>query len=390
TCLDGQTCNSDNDCVSLSCENRICVSCRDGKLNQGEEDVDCGGPCTACPEEEIPAPPGCVDKFSSWHILLLLILLVLVGYGADKGYEFYLKKKNKPMPKWLTYIKEEQWVSYTAMAVLAIISILSLIFDNACFEDCLPFKSKYLLLIVNIILITLLIVRVYRLEKGLKPLQLYNKDWKKWLTAFIAVSVLIAGFYLHRFFTKSCMLQYPYYRVHPLMWFLPLFILSVLFLAYLAYKLVKEYSPGLFHAPKFRPEPALKPAPIIMPKPVAAVKPVKPKIMPKPKPLPKAKPVITPVPKPKPAIMPKIRKIIGPSAPVFADLDGMSPALQKVKAQVEGMFVEAYEALDENRLEDAQKIASSISKKYKTLPKELRDDIYSEIMILYNKIEKAI
>ncbi|CAF1437541.1 unnamed protein product, partial [Rotaria sordida] len=49
TCEIGQHCNVSTDCTSGTCNSsNQCdgPSCTDGILNQGEADVDCGGPCT--------------------------------------------------------------------------------------------------------------------------------------------------------------------------------------------------------------------------------------------------------------------------------------------------------------------------------------------------------
>jgi len=49
-CEDGKSCLIDDDCISDYCYNGICrtPSCYDGIKNQGEEDIDCGGPCLPC------------------------------------------------------------------------------------------------------------------------------------------------------------------------------------------------------------------------------------------------------------------------------------------------------------------------------------------------------
>ncbi|MEE9371759.1 MAG: T9SS type A sorting domain-containing protein [Saprospiraceae bacterium] len=50
-CLSHQA-NFSNFCLSDTCTfipDQNCISCDDGIQNQGEDDIDCGGPCTACP-----------------------------------------------------------------------------------------------------------------------------------------------------------------------------------------------------------------------------------------------------------------------------------------------------------------------------------------------------
>ncbi|MCA9520673.1 MAG: hypothetical protein KC609_06865 [Myxococcales bacterium] len=47
--MDGQACEANDECISGQCEDAVCVSCKDGKLNNSETDLDCGGPhCAGC------------------------------------------------------------------------------------------------------------------------------------------------------------------------------------------------------------------------------------------------------------------------------------------------------------------------------------------------------
>jgi hypothetical protein len=50
-CSDGHMCNTNRQCKSLNCHDFECqaATCFDGIRNQGEEGVDCGGPCEPCP-----------------------------------------------------------------------------------------------------------------------------------------------------------------------------------------------------------------------------------------------------------------------------------------------------------------------------------------------------
>ncbi|MFO0762735.1 MAG: hypothetical protein U0359_40230 [Byssovorax sp.] len=49
-CVTGKTCSIPQDCVGGVCSAGTCVpSCTDGLANQGESDTDCGGPCAPCP-----------------------------------------------------------------------------------------------------------------------------------------------------------------------------------------------------------------------------------------------------------------------------------------------------------------------------------------------------
>ena len=50
-CTPGQACAADQDCDSLVCDAGNCqpASCSDRAINQGESDLNCGGPCANCP-----------------------------------------------------------------------------------------------------------------------------------------------------------------------------------------------------------------------------------------------------------------------------------------------------------------------------------------------------
>lgn len=49
-CTSGQGCLLDSDCTTSFCQNNVCAmpSCSDGVKNQGERNIDCGGPCDGC------------------------------------------------------------------------------------------------------------------------------------------------------------------------------------------------------------------------------------------------------------------------------------------------------------------------------------------------------
>ncbi|APR78041.1 Hypothetical protein A7982_03388 [Minicystis rosea] len=51
-CANGKGCNTPLDCMSGVCVYGVCQapSCEDGMKDQGESDIDCGGPCTGCAE----------------------------------------------------------------------------------------------------------------------------------------------------------------------------------------------------------------------------------------------------------------------------------------------------------------------------------------------------
>ena len=58
-CANGDGCEQGADCLSGFCDDGLCVSCADGTQNNGETDVDCGGPnCASC----VPAGGDCADS----------------------------------------------------------------------------------------------------------------------------------------------------------------------------------------------------------------------------------------------------------------------------------------------------------------------------------------
>jgi hypothetical protein len=58
-CPTGKSCGVDGDCVGALCSAGVCApTCTDGLSNQGESDVDCGGPCSPCTVGELCAAPA--------------------------------------------------------------------------------------------------------------------------------------------------------------------------------------------------------------------------------------------------------------------------------------------------------------------------------------------
>ena len=66
-----------------------CPSCRDGIKNQGEDGVDCGGPCLdRCPFEE----PSGINFFLIFIILLLILLIIFIIYIIYRYVIFFFCK----------------------------------------------------------------------------------------------------------------------------------------------------------------------------------------------------------------------------------------------------------------------------------------------------------
>ncbi|MBM4363519.1 MAG: hypothetical protein FJ104_12635 [Deltaproteobacteria bacterium] len=57
-CADGQACKTNTDCANAICQSGVCVSCFDGKKNNGETGVDCGGANCAA---RCPSGQGCAS-----------------------------------------------------------------------------------------------------------------------------------------------------------------------------------------------------------------------------------------------------------------------------------------------------------------------------------------
>jgi hypothetical protein len=386
-CVDNRRCNKNSDCVSNSCDNNICVSCNDYKQNQGETDVDCGGPCKACAKIEIPKPV-CDDRVSSWHIMLLMMLISAGMYYGDKYYRVLAAKKGLKIPVWLDTLKQEPLVNIVVMIFLLLISILSVILDNACFEDCLGFKSKYLLTIISLLASAGFGWRAYRMYKGLAPIKIsISENWQKAGIMGGIVVVIIGAAALNAYFTNTCLIQdsqsqVPGTETSPLVWFIPMLIVLISTGAVMTYLLVKEYRPDMFapRTPRAGPE---APAPKIEPKLPEVPEPPKLQVAPE-------------IVLPKKIIVPKQPKLAKPRlkqgvyAPKFRELASWSEALKLLKAEIEQLFVDAYEALARGDFDEVQRIASILSRKYRTLPRDIRDDVYHEIMILYDQIEKKL
>ncbi|MBW2995345.1 hypothetical protein KY312_03255, partial [Candidatus Woesearchaeota archaeon] len=412
---DGQVCNAGSDCVNGVCENNICVSCTDGRRNQGETGIDCGGPCAPCPAPPELPQPVCTDKISSWHVLIGLIVLILAGYFGGKYYSLSLKKKSKVIPGWLTYVKEEPVANVIGMIILVLIALLSLIYDNACFENCLAFKSKYLLTAISLILTAALGIRLYGQLKDLVPKKLpLEKTWMKILLIGIIATLFVVAILLNAYFTKACGTcfdnrqnqgetgidcggpcrpcpQVPF-EVSPFAWFTPLAILLIIVGLVMGFFIAREikqtwFGPKIPRAPKIKeiakpeiPKPEVKEYKPPIPEPRFEIP--KEKIIPK--------PVIPPkIKKPaKPAV--KLAKVKPEYLPKFRDIPNLTPEIKIMYDEIKKLFIMAYQALANEDFNEVQRISSIITKKYRYLPRILRDDVYYEIMILYNKIEKAL
>ncbi|MBW3010707.1 DUF4215 domain-containing protein [Candidatus Woesearchaeota archaeon] len=91
TCFDGVM-NQGEEGIDCGGPCPQCPTCYDGFLNQGEEGIDCGGPCEPCalPEELFPAEV----KRERLGWLSLLLLLIVIGAIAGVGLYTYLHHRN--------------------------------------------------------------------------------------------------------------------------------------------------------------------------------------------------------------------------------------------------------------------------------------------------------
>jgi len=92
-CEDGKHCLVDFDCISNYCYNDTCraPSCFDGIQNQEESGIDCGGPCSNCitllsgvTGYIIAFPQAISGNLSPW-MLIILLLLITVGFSYQRG-----------------------------------------------------------------------------------------------------------------------------------------------------------------------------------------------------------------------------------------------------------------------------------------------------------------
>jgi hypothetical protein len=385
TCTDGKMCIIDNDCISRHCENGRCVSCYDGLRNQGEEGIDCGGSyCGAC---QIPAPVLCTDRVSSWHITLLLVVLVITIFYADKYYRQFLEKKSRPVPKWLDFVKQDPAANIIAMIIFALIALFGLIFDSACFEQCLIFKSKHLLAIVSLLMIALFGYRLYRMKSKMGLIVFEFDKWVKVILGVMVLLVIVIAVLAHIYFTDSCgtcfdgkqnqgelgidcggpcrecAQQAIVVQTSPVTFMLPLLVVLIIIGGIASYIMFRENLP--FKAGPEIPAPPEPVAPAEQEiKPVTAIPPQK----------------VAPKISPKPAIR----------EPVFKEIEGIPGELRKLTDELENLFAKAYSALERSDFEDGQRIASILARKYRKLPHNMREIAYNKIMDLYNRIEKKI
>jgi uncharacterized repeat protein (TIGR01451 family) len=127
-CMDDWICDLWSDCSASGIQTRVChlndyeectlimakppetqsctapyvapvESCFDGLLNQGEEGIDCGGPCAACPKEK-----------PLWLVPVIIILLcTAIALGFLVYYIKFLKKPNvvSPLKKYVREVKSK-------------------------------------------------------------------------------------------------------------------------------------------------------------------------------------------------------------------------------------------------------------------------------------------
>lgn len=166
---------------------RDCASCYDDIQNQGEEGVDCGGPCSSCAycgdgncdddEDSCSCKDDCEkDRLASWitPFLILIILAGILGFTAKKsrdrlkGIMEDLRKKgewDKPTNSSIRgeiIYKLRFWsrMFYVVLGLVILAGIVLVYYLGIC-NDC---KSGWILSIILLIIIALLSL-VYGLYK---------------------------------------------------------------------------------------------------------------------------------------------------------------------------------------------------------------------------------
>jgi hypothetical protein len=119
------TCNDDKknqgeeqvDCGGPNCD--PCPTCNDHILNQGEEDVDCGGPCSPC-KKPVVEQPAESSGFMLIIIIIIAIAVVIIGSAGAVitlkpellhkfgGLEYHNPKKDQEAQEKLLREQEEQ------------------------------------------------------------------------------------------------------------------------------------------------------------------------------------------------------------------------------------------------------------------------------------------
>ncbi len=83
--------------VESTKEKEAAASCYDNIQNQGEKDVDCGGPCKACPEIPVTKP-----TLEWWYYLILGVFLLLIILGIV----LYYKWNDGTLQVWWEKVKQ--------------------------------------------------------------------------------------------------------------------------------------------------------------------------------------------------------------------------------------------------------------------------------------------
>ncbi|MBN2367453.1 hypothetical protein JXC34_00415 [Candidatus Woesearchaeota archaeon] len=192
-CNNGLHCLFDFDCKSGFCHpiDNICVdpTCTDGFLNQGEEDIDCGGPCPPC-ERPTLEKPGTIVRFIvkgcgpfPWAFVLLASIVTLIIYLAGKA---YIKRvKNSPKYRRLKKLKQMIWLynlNRDLHAFVLIVILLEIAISLYWFYLCEIGIWIAVMMLVIIPLIVAVIIKYYvydekRKNKLLRLLVLRHEEY---------------------------------------------------------------------------------------------------------------------------------------------------------------------------------------------------------------------
>ena len=135
-CNDGQKCLVGSDCLSGVCDPSFLVclppSCFDGVKNDGEEGVDCGGPCPSCgkpvlvfpPEIQAPTLIELCGRSFPWIFALITAVLTTLIYLATKLYIKNLHQNNRRFQRLKRLDQMRRILSIQRRTFYAIASIL--------------------------------------------------------------------------------------------------------------------------------------------------------------------------------------------------------------------------------------------------------------------------
>jgi hypothetical protein len=164
TCFDGIKNQGEEgvDCGGPCPPCEVIPTCFDGIKNQGEEGVDCGGPCKPCVVKYVKVPeiekPLVLIRHFPWILLLVISILMSLTVLSDRIYVRHLSKKR--MEEYRRIIRRyriiQRWFYTIAVNVSSIILVVALYLY--ILSDCDGCARKYSWLLAILIVIGYLAV----------------------------------------------------------------------------------------------------------------------------------------------------------------------------------------------------------------------------------------